>query len=162
MGWGRKPDPQNVELEPAEKPPLYNPKRVSPEKQLAQARRIEDKILLDALRTIEGVGRGADYDDAEERGSVTADEVAEHGSIEAALRSKRIALDARRPEKDAPVYLKHQQNIAVAIMKVRATEQAAKAPHTAIQVNVFMGDKRDPTIIDANYQELELDEGEDE
>lgn len=149
-------------MEPAEKAPIYNPKRANPSKELAQVRRIEDRILLDALRTIEGVGRGADYDDAEERGSVTADEIAEFGSIEAAIRSKRIALDARRSEKDAPVYLKHQHNIAVAIMKARATEQAAKSPHTAIQVNVFMGDKRDENVIDANYQELELDEGEEE
>ena len=107
------------------------------------------------------MGGGADYDDDEERGSVTPEEVALAGTIEAAIGFKRVAMDGRRPEKDAPVYLKHQHNIAVAIMKARATEQAAKSPGAMIQVNVFMGERREPNTIDAEYQELELDE-EDE
>lgn len=151
MGWGMKSDTQNVEIAPVEKEPLYNPQRASPKKQLDKIRRIEDKILADALKVIEGIGRGADYDDGEDRESVTAEEVALFGSIDAALRSKRIALDARRPEKDAPVYLKHQHNIAVSIMKARATEQAAKTGATAIQVNVFMGDAKPQGAIEAEF-----------
>ena len=161
MGWGRKEDPQNVEIEPAKKQPIYNPKRANPEKDLAQVKKIEDQILMHALKVVDGIGRAADYDDGEERSSVTPADVAQYGTIEAALRAKRVAMDARRPEKDAPVYLKHQHNIAVAIMKARATEQAAKSPGAMIQVNVFMGERREPNTIDAEYQELELDE-EDE
>ena len=166
MGWGRKEDAKTIEMKmaeiaPAKNQPIYNPKRADPEKELAQVRKIEDQIFLHALRTVEGIGRAADYDDGEERSSVTPGDIAQYGTIEAAIRVKRIAMDARRPEKDAPVYLKHQHNMAVAIMKDRTAEQAAKSPGAMIQVNVFMGERREPNTIDAEYQELELDE-EDE
>lgn len=92
-----------------------------------QIKRIESKILERNLEILHAATAGsASYDDDEAaewiegKREVSAEEIKEHGSISAAMRHKRVALDNRRPVKARPGYITTAERIVASIQRARA------------------------------------------
>lgn len=158
-----------VEEEPSEAIALVPPAlperkwKTKEEKQVAKFKRIEERVFRKNLKIIESIAGAADYDDDADRQEVSAEEAHAHGSMTAALRHKRIAMDARRPKKLAPVYLDHANAVVVGILKARAAEEArvGKVNTNGANITVHIHGK-DPSqkAWDAEYEEISIDEKE--
>jgi hypothetical protein len=120
-------DDEETALQPAAPAPVRI--RTSEEKQLDKLRSIEDRILAKSLAAVEDIVGAADIDDNHDD-SIPQHWIAEVG-LEAAAKRLRVARDARRNKKEAPVYLEHARATALGIIKARAAQ-----PATISQLNV--------------------------
>lgn len=93
------------------------PRKNSEERQVDKLRAREDRILDKALATVEDISGARDIDDNHD-GSIPQEWIAEVGPVEAGKRL-RVATDARRNKKEAPVYLEHTKAVALGILKAR-------------------------------------------
>jgi hypothetical protein len=91
--------------------------RSSEEKQLDRLRTMEDRILTKSLALVEDIAGARDIDDNHDD-SIPVEWVKEVGLEEAGKRL-RVAKDARRTKKEAPVYLEHTKAVALGILKAR-------------------------------------------
>lgn len=144
--------------------------RTRRQRDLDRIRAIEDRLYEQSLAILSAGSHGStEYDDDEALAwatdpgarSVTPEDIKTHGSIKAALRYKRVALDGRRSRKNAPVYFENAKAITVAIAKQRAADgkmgQGAEGGPT---VNVFINNQ---TINNAErYDEIEVVDEKDE
>lgn len=152
--WGKPKEPVTGELVPVT--PTWQRKPLSKrEKAARQINRIQERLYLKNLKIFEAGTVGAtEYDDDEPRNEVTAEEVQRHGSMTAALRYKRVALDARRSRKQAPVYFENAKAIVTAISKIEAARQkGAGGDGGGITVNVHIGDNN---VQVRTYEEEEI------
>jgi hypothetical protein len=104
--------------EPAAVAPFV--RKGSEEKQLERLRKREDRILEKALATVEDVGGARDIDD--NHGDDIPEEWIKEVGLAEAGRRLRVAKDARRNKKEAPVYLEHMRATALGIIKARAQQ----------------------------------------
>lgn len=108
-------------LDSLDEPAALAPRpKTSEEKQLERLRTVEDRILKKSLDLVEDITGARDIDDDHED-DIPEDWIKEVGMVEAAKRL-RVAKDARRTKKSAPVYLEHTKAVALGILKARSAQ----------------------------------------
>lgn len=116
----------DLDEETALAPPAPRKPLTSEEKQLEGLRKVEDRILTKSMSIIEDIDGAADIDDGHdpEVHGIPDEWIKEVGLVAAAKRL-RVAKDARRNKKEAPVYLEHARATALGIIKSRAQQPIA-------------------------------------
>ena len=89
---------------------------------------------------------------------LTPAEIERWGSVDKALKAKRKALDARRPDKLVPWYLKRHQDMAKAYLKAKANRTGGAIAGPVLIVNIHgQTEAGVDGAIDADYEEVEID-----
>jgi hypothetical protein len=108
--------------------------RASPkEKRQERLREIEDELLGESLAVLNSSLKFADFDLKEQK-EPPAEWVEEHGREEA-TKMFRIAQLANMSQKEAPIAFIIAKNLAVGIVKARATERAAPRSLALVYLN---------------------------
>lgn len=166
--WGDEPITGEIvkrqDLDPSKAGEPIRKKLSKGEKQARWWKRNRERLFRRNLKRLEAAASGDRYDDedavawASGEKEITPEEIAEHGSIDAAMRFKRTALDARRPRKAAPVYLEYAKNLVEVIAKEKSAEKAVGAAQEQRPVNVYIGNMNVKQALPADYGEQIVDD----
>ena len=164
--WGKGDTTEPKELKRNEKGEILDPSKAGAkpwvtktvaERAMERIKAIEDGIYVRNLSILDASTEGsASYDDDEDKASVTAEEIATHGSIQNAIRYKRTALDNRKTLKSRPGYLTTAERIVASIARSRASASKSGGDGNTNTVNVFF--QQNVTV----YDEKEVTDHEDD
>lgn len=133
----------------------YRPK-TSEEKQLERLRQREDRILDKSLALVEDITGARDIDDDHDD-EILQEWIAEVG-LEEATKRLRVAKDARRTKKNAPVYLEHTKAVALGILKARAAQPVTVQALNATFILAAPSQAAALPVIDVEADEVDADE----
>lgn len=100
------------------------------ERRLEVARRIDERVRLKASRVVEAAMAAAELNDDGTPVGLGADAPSQD------TKQFRVAMDARKPQRDAPVYLTMARRVLDSYRAVEAAK--GPAPKLSAQVNIFV------------------------
>lgn len=112
--------------------------------------KVIERIEANADFAIEATQAAAEYDDDVDHLQVTEEEIKRWGNKTRAITAKRIAKDARKPKKDAPMYLDENFRLKAKIMdhrikrEMNEAKKGAKFNNSHITVNVLSPSAKRP------------------